>query len=373
MLGVVGGGEFGRYFVLAARQMGYRVTVLDPDLHSPAGAVADVHLVAEFTDSTALHTLAETCAAVTIDFENPPVESLQFLAERTVMRPSPAAVVTCRDRILEKAFLKEIGANVVPYRVITTADDLAAAADLTYPAILKIARFGHDGTGQKRVMKHDDLAAAWDGLGNVPCVLEHRLTLDRELSMIVARSTNDRVATFPLAQNHLIEGVLDTVYAPAWMPEGAAEAAAQLAAYIARELDYVGVLCVDLFISGYDVYVNGLAPHPQNTGHYTVDFALTSQFEQQVRALCGQGLGDTTLSTPGAATVNLLGEMWEHGEPMWHGVFGNPSAHLHLYGNGEPRPGRRMGHLNVGADTALGATNLARRLRKLVKLDSPPA
>jgi 5-(carboxyamino)imidazole ribonucleotide synthase len=135
----------------------------------------------------------------------------------------------------------------------------------------------------------------------------------------------------------------------------------------------VGVLCVDLFISGYDVYVNGLAPHPQNTGHYTVDFALTSQFEQQVRALCGQGLGDTTLSTPGAATVNLLGEMWEHGEPMWHGVFGNPSAHLHLYGNGEPRPGRRMGHLNVGADTALGATNLARRLRKLVKLDSPPA
>ena len=215
--------KFGRFFVLAARQMGYQVTVLDPDPLSPAGALANTHLIAEYDDTSALQTLASTCAAVTVDFENPPVESLKFLADHTVVRPSPEAVAICQDRILEKAFLKEIGANVAPYRVITTPDDLAAAADLTFPAILKPARFGLDGKGQKRVMKFDDLADAWANLGNVPCVLEHRLTLDREISMMVVRSTNNRVATYPLAQNHLIEGVLDTTYVPAWMPEGAAD------------------------------------------------------------------------------------------------------------------------------------------------------
>lgn len=375
MLGIVGGGHLGRYFVLAARSMGYRVTVLDPDQRSLAGAVADVHLVAAHDDQAALQTLADTCAAVTIDFEHAPTTALEFLDQHVVVRPSPEAVAICQDRIREKTFLKEIGANVVPYRVVQSADDIASIIDesqLTFPAILKTARLHNDGKSQKRVMKPDDLAAAWDLLGNVPCVLEHRFTLDRELSMVVVRTPNDQVVTGPLAQNHLIEGVLDTTYVPAWMPEGAAEAAAALGAYIARELGFVGVLGIELFLTGYDVYVNELVPHPDSTGLYSLDFAATSQFEQQVRALCGQGLGDSSLTARGAAMVNLFGDHWDNGDPVWNSVLVSQAAHLHLYGHSEPAPARRMGHINVSADNALGATNLARKLRKLAK-GNPPA
>jgi 5-(carboxyamino)imidazole ribonucleotide synthase len=374
MLGVLGGGQLGRYFVLAARSMGYRVTVLEPDPTSPAGSVADVHLVAPYDDAPALQTLADTCAAVTTEFENPPAASLEFLARHTVVRPSPDAIAIVQDRITEKTFLDEIGVNVAPWRPIETDDDIAMAADFTFPVVLKTARFGYDGKGQKRCHTFDTLAEAWEELGRVPCVLEERLTLDRELSVVLARGADGTVATYPVAQNHHVHGILDTTYVPAWLPnESDHQAAAELCSHIARELDYVGVLGVEMFVVGNDVLVNELAPRPHNTGHFTLDACHTSQFEQQVRALCGLGLGDTSLTAPGAAMVNLLGDLWANGEPNWQFAFADPRTHLHLYGKTEPRPGRKMGHLTVTADTALGASSLARRTRKNCKPGEPAA
>lgn len=364
MLGVLGGGQLGRYFVLAARTMGYRTTVLEPDPGSPAGAVADVHLVAAYDDPAALEQLAATCAVVTTEFENAPAEAMAQLAARIPVRPSPAALATTQDRIAEKQFLDDIGVGVAPYVVIVTDADLADAAGFSFPAILKTARLGYDGKGQIRCAYATDLAAAWDELGRVPCVLEQRLPLDRELSLVLARTADGRVACYPVSQNQHVHGILDVSYTPANLPGTAPADAAELCTYIAEELQFVGVMAVEMFVVGRDVLVNELAPRPHNSGHYTLDACLTSQFEQQVRAICGLALGDTKLVVPGVAMVNLLGQLWADGEPQWQNVLGNSAAHLHLYGKSEPRAGRKMGHLTVTTGTAMGATSLARRLRK---------
>ncbi|MEI8238756.1 MAG: 5-(carboxyamino)imidazole ribonucleotide synthase [Actinomycetota bacterium] len=364
MLGVLGGGQLGRYFVIAARSMGYRVTVLEPDPHSPAGALADVHLAAAYDDHAALQQLADTCVVVTTEFENPPASSLEFLEAHTLVRPSAASIAIVQDRILEKGFLDDIGVNVARWVSIENDDDVNAAHDFGFPAVLKTARLGYDGKGQKRVHAFDALPAAFDELGRVACVLEERLTLDRELSVVIARTADDRVAAYPVAQNHHIHGILDTTYVPAWLPGDGHEQAAQLCYSIARALDYVGVLAVEMFVVGNDVLVNELAPRPHNSGHYTLDAAHTNQFEQQVRAVCGLGLGDTSLSAPAAAMVNLLGDLWADSDPDWSVALADPSAHLHLYGKRDALPGRKMGHLTVTAENALTASSLARRLRK---------
>ena len=365
MLGILGGGQLGRYFVMAARTMGYRTTVLEPDPHAPAGALADVHLVAAYDDPAALAQMAATCAVITTEFENAPAEALRAIEPSVPLRPSPHAIGICQDRIAEKAFLDEIGVGVCPYLPIRSAADVAAAAtDLTFPAVLKTARLGYDGKGQVRVTTHADLAAAWAQLGEVPCVLEQRLFLTRELSMVLARTADGRTACYPLAQNQHVHGILDTTSVPAHVPKEANDDAAELCTYIAEELGFVGVMGVEMFVVGNDVLVNELAPRPHNTGHYTLDACLTSQFEQQVRAVCGLALGPTKLQVPGVAMVNLLGDLWADGEPRWAEALAEPSAHLHLYGKAEARPGRKMGHLTVTTGTAMGATSLARRLRK---------
>lgn len=364
MLGILGGGQLGRYFVMAARTMGYRTTVLEPDAHAPAGAVADVHLVAAYDDPDALARMADTCAVITTEFENAPASALLTIAERVLICPSPHAIGITQDRIAEKAFLTRIGANVAPYRVIETEADLAAASTLGFPAILKTARLGYDGKGQRGCASMADVADAWDELGQVPCVLEQRLNLLRELSVVLARTADDRVECFPVGQNHHVHGILDTTYVPASLPAGAADAASELCTHIARELDFVGVMAVEMFVVGNDVLVNELAPRPHNTGHFTLDACVTSQFEQQVRAVCGLALGSAELRVPGVAMVNLLGDLWAAGEPHWEMALQNPAAHLHLYGKADARPGRKMGHLTVHGATALGATSLARRLRK---------
>jgi 5-(carboxyamino)imidazole ribonucleotide synthase len=364
MLGIVGGGQLGRYFVLAARTMGYRVTVLEPDPTSPAGAVADVHLVAAYDDPDALEQLAATCAAVTIEFENAPASALASIADRTVLHPSPEAIAICQDRIAEKAFLDDIGAPVGPYTTVTDEATLAAAADFSYPAILKTARNGYDGKGQVACADHDEVAAAWQSLGNVPCVLEQKLPLDRELSVVLARTADDRVAAYPVSQNQHLRGVLDVSHTPAYLPPGAPEAATELCLYIARELGFVGVMAVEMFVVGNDVFVNEIAPRPHNSGHYTLNACNTSQFEQQVRAVCGLALGETELRVKGLAMANLMGDLWEQGEPDWSKVLVNPAAYLHLYGKAEARPGRKMGHLTIVAGTAMGSADLARRLRR---------
>jgi 5-(carboxyamino)imidazole ribonucleotide synthase len=369
MIGILGGGQLGRYFVIAAHQMGYRTTVLEPDPHSPAGKLADVHLVADYDDPAALAQLADTCAVVTVEFENAPAEGLATIADRTAVHPPPSAIAITQDRAKEKEFLEDIGAPVAPYMIIDSEADLEAAATFEYPAILKTARLGYDGKGQHGVWAYSDLAGYWEQLGKVPCVLEKKLSLDRELSMVIARTADDRVACYPVSQNQHIKGILDTSYAPAYLPADGNEAAAELCVYIARELGFIGVMAVEMFVVGNDVFVNEIAPRPHNTGHYTLDVCITSQFEQQVRAVCGLALGETRLLVPGVSMVNLLGDLWEHGEPKWERALENAAVHLHLYGKAEPRPGRKMGHMTVATGTAMGATALARRLRKLLTAD----
>lgn len=360
-LGVLGGGQLGQYFVMAARTMGYRTVVLEPDPHAPAGRAADEHLVAAYDDREALEHLARTCAVVTTEFENPPAQALTYLSERTRVHPSPHVVAIIQDRIAEKASLVQAGFAVGPYAVIEQPEHLASAP-VRYPAILKTARLGYDGKGQVSVDSADELAAAWDRLGRVPCILEERLPLDAELSVVLARNAADGIAAFAPTNNVHRGGILELSIAPAQGP--LARAATDLAVRIARSLDYVGVLGVEMFVVGDQLLVNELAPRPHNSGHWTLDAAHTSQFEQQVRAVCGLPLGDSTMSAPAAAMVNLLGDLWDPGEPDWAVALSSPNAHLHLYGKGEPRPGRKMGHLTVLGDTVAWASNEALDLRR---------
>ncbi|MDO8362124.1 MAG: 5-(carboxyamino)imidazole ribonucleotide synthase [Actinomycetota bacterium] len=364
MLGILGGGQLGRYFVMAARTMGYRTTVLEPDADAPAGKVADVHLVAAYDDPAALDQLAATCSVVTTEFENAPAAAMQRLAAHVPVHPSPTAIATCQDRLAEKQFLDGIGVAVAPYMAIITEQHLADAAGFTFPAILKTNRLGYDGKGQVRCTSHAELADAWQQLGGVACVLEQRMHLDRELSMVLARTADGRVACYPVSQNQHVHGILDVSYTPANLPGSGPEDAAELCTYIAESLGFVGVMAVEMFVVGRDVLVNELAPRPHNSGHYTLDACLTSQFEQQVRAVCGLALGTTKLVVPGVSMVNLMGDLWAEGEPHWRAALSQPNAHLHLYGKREPRPGRKMGHLTVTSGSPMGATSLARRIRK---------
>ncbi len=357
-LGVLGGGQLGRYFVMAARTMGYRTVVLEPDPNAPAGKVADEHLVASFDDDAALQHLASNCAAVTTEFENPPATAMHWLADHTVVRPSPSAIAITQDRRTEKKFLDAAGVPIAPFAVIENDTDVDAAVDFRYPAILKTARLGYDGKGQIAVAAHGELRAAWRLLSDQPCVLEQRLNLDSELSVLLARASSGRTAIYPVVANTHVDGILDCTVVPC-----AAPGATDLAAAVAARLDYVGVLAVEMFVVDGALVVNELAPRPHNSGHWTLDAARTSQFEQQVRALCGMGLGDPSLCAPAVAMVNLLGDLWSDGEPNWSAALAEPEASLHLYGKQTPRPGRKMGHITVTAPSAHEAERSARAIR----------
>jgi 5-(carboxyamino)imidazole ribonucleotide synthase len=358
-LGIVGGGQLGRYFVMAARTMGYRTIVLEPDPHAPAGRVADEHIVAGYGDRAALHQLASSCAVVTTEFENPPAAAMEWLTEQTVVCPSAAAIAIAQDRRAEKVFLGDAGIPTAPFVVIETDDDLAAAATgFSFPAILKTARLGYDGKGQVALASHDALAPAWALFDRQPCVLEQRLPLEGEVSVVMARGASGATAVYPVARNTHVDGILDCTVVPF-----AAPGAADLACEIAAALAYVGVLAVEMFIVGGRLVVNELAPRPHNSGHWTLDAARTSQFEQQVRAVCGAGLGDPSLVAPAVAMVNLLGDLWTDGEPGWSAALAHPASSLHLYGKEVARPGRKMGHLTVTAANPEEAQRLAKAVR----------
>lgn len=349
-LGMLGGGQLGRFFVLAAAELGYRTWVLDPDEASPAGRAADRHLVAGYADADALAELADGCAAVTTEFENVPASSLEVLAASTVVRPSAAAVAVCQERSAEKAFLHDHGFPCAPSIVVDDEADLDAADDALFPGIVKVARFGYDGRGQAVVRDRDEARAAFGGFGGQRCVLERRVRLDGELSVVLARSAAGDVAAFPPAENRHVGGMLDTSVVPARVDPALADEAVAVAIRIAEALRYVGTLGVELFVSEGRVLVNELAPRPHNSGHYTLDACATDQFEQQVRALCGLPLGDGRAQAA-AVMVNLLGDLWfdgdERREPDWAALFGVPGLQLRLYGKAEPRPGRKMGHFTV--------------------------
>jgi 5-(carboxyamino)imidazole ribonucleotide synthase len=373
-IGMLGGGQLGRYALMAARTMGYRTVVLEPDPSAPAGALADEHLVAAYDDTAALDHMASTCAVVTTEFENPPAAAMHRLAEAVLVRPSASAVEVAQDRRIEKRTLAAAGVPVGPFAVIDSDDDLPmSAATVGFPAILKTARLGYDGKGQVAVGSPDELVAAWRSLGGVPCVLEQRLALRQEISVLVARSPDGATVAYPLAENVHVGGILDLTVVPARVRDTIADAAVELASRIAETLDYIGVLAVEMFLvddgaphgeeSGLRLLVNEIAPRPHNSGHWTLDGARTDQFAQQIRAVCGVGLGSTEMVAPAAAMVNLLGDRWGNGEPDWAAVLAHPDAALHLYGKAEARPGRKMGHITVLADSVDAAASLALRLR----------
>ncbi|MHB1429395.1 MAG: 5-(carboxyamino)imidazole ribonucleotide synthase [Rhodocyclaceae bacterium] len=355
-LGMLGGGQLGRFFVIAAHEMGYRVVVLDPDPHSPAGRIADAHITAGYEDAEALERLAGQCAAVTTEFENVPADTLAFLSKYVTVRPNAEAVRTCQNRSEEKAFLKRHGFPHAPYADIRSEDDLRSAHAGLFPGILKVARFGYDGKGQARVNSRAEAMAAWNGFRNEPCVLEQQLKLDYEVSVVLARDEAGKVKCFPTAENSHRKGILDVSIVPARTSGCLAGNAEEIAEGIAQQMDYIGTLAVEFFVVHGQLHVNEMAPRPHNSGHYTLDACIANQFEQQVRALCGLPLGEARAHSA-AVMVNLLGDIWyrddpHHArEPDWGKLFAVPNLKLHLYGKHHPRPGRKMGHFTVtGAD-----------------------
>ncbi|MCU0735686.1 MAG: 5-(carboxyamino)imidazole ribonucleotide synthase, partial [Methylotetracoccus sp.] len=327
-----------------------RVTVLDPDQDSPAGSIADVHVRADYDDRTALEEMVATCAAVTTEFENVPAESLRYLARGLRVSPGAACVAIAQDRIAEKRYIASAGLEVAPFVAVETAADLDGNLDGFLPGILKLARLGYDGKGQVRVTTGEEAKAAWVSLERKPCVLERRLELLTEVSVIVARSCAGQAMTFPVAENRHEAGILDMSIVPARVSADVAERARQMAAALAEAMDYVGVLAVEFFVLDADrLVINEIAPRPHNSGHYTLDACTTDQFEQQVRTLCGLPPGETRLLTP-VVMVNLLGDIWRDDEPAWDKLLSQPNVKLHLYGKKSARIGRKMGHFNVLAE-----------------------
>ncbi|MHB1235928.1 MAG: 5-(carboxyamino)imidazole ribonucleotide synthase [Gallionella sp.] len=352
-LGVLGGGQLGRYFVMAARELGYRVLVLDPDSHSTAGRIADEHLIAAYDDQDALNRMAESCAAITMEFESVPADSLAYLAKFVPVRPSAEAVAICQNRSVEKDFLRRHDFPHAPYADIRSEDDIKNAPANLFPGILKVARFGYDGKGQIRVKGRDDALVAFHQFKNEPCILERHMALDYEMSVVLTRDENGKIECFPASQNQHRHGVLDCSVVPAREDSGhLAVKARELAEGIAARMDYIGTLGVEFFVIDGALYVNEMAPRPHNSGHYTLDACVTNQFEQQVRALCGLPLGDAKPHSA-AVMVNLLGDLWYSGgsghtrEPDWYKLLAVPNLKLHLYGKRHARPGRKMGHFTV--------------------------
>lgn len=368
-LGVLGGGQLGRMFAVAARTLGYRVAVLDADPDSPAAQFADVHLCAPYDDERALQALATQCAAITTEFENVPAHTLHVLGGLGIVRPPPAAVAIAQDRISEKRFLREHGFPVGRFAVIETETHVAAAAAAVgYPAILKSSRLGYDGKGQVPVAAAHAVAGAFAKLGRVPCVLEERIDLAVEISAIIARRASGEVVAFPVAENEHTDGILDVSIVPARVKSALAKEAIAITTAIAERLHYCGVLALEFFVSrDGQLLVNEMAPRPHNSGHYTVDACVTSQFEQQVRTLCDLPLGDARLLSP-AVMVNILGDMWRGGQPpAWDQVLTHPQTKLHLYGKRAARPGRKMGHFTCLAPEVDQALALALSIRQALR------
>jgi 5-(carboxyamino)imidazole ribonucleotide synthase len=347
-LGMLGGGQLGRMFTVAARTMGYRVIVLDPDPDSPAGRIADEHLHASFTDRWALDQLGASCAAVSTEFENIPAKALRVLEAQTIVRPAARVLEVTQNRIREKTFLRQAGFSTAAFAVVEDESGLAQAmAGIAGPAILKRADFGYDGKGQVPCDSLEQAREAFLEMGSVACVLEERIDLAVELSAIIARSSGGEIVCYPVAENVHSGGILDTTLIPARVGPELNRAVEDMAGGIAEALNCCGVMAVEFFVDETGrVLVNEIAPRPHNSGHYTLDACVTSQFEQQVRMICDLPAGSIALHSP-IVMVNLLGELWARGTPPWGELLADPCLKLHLYGKRTARPGRKMGHFSV--------------------------
>ena len=363
MLGILGGGQLGAMFTVAAKTMGYQVTVLDPDPDAPAAQFADVHLCSDFNNAEALQNMAK-CAAVTTEFENVSAESMRWLAQYTVVSPSGNCVAIAQDRQLEKEWIARAGLTTVPYTVISTESDINDSLNALLPGILKTATLGYDGKGQITVDSLAELQAAFTRLRHVRCVLEKKVDLHAEISVVVARLDNQHTVCFPPAENQHQNGILAYSVVPARLPQSVLKQAENMANQLAQAMDYQGVMAVEMFIAGNEMQllVNEIAPRPHNSGHYTLDTCISDQFQQQVRLMCGLPPAATDLLMP-CCMANILGDVWpEIGEPNWNAVLNHKTACLHLYGKKQVRPGRKMGHFTVLADNPDQAWQTARNL-----------
>jgi len=367
-IGIFGGGQLARMTAMAAKRMGYRVIVLDPTPDCPAGQVADDEITAAYDDVEAARELARRSAVVTAEFENVPADTLAAIEPLVPVRPASRVLRIAQNRIAEKSFLAEHHFPVPRFCPVRSRDELLEAVQIIgYPAVLKTATGGYDGKGQVKIEHPEEAETAWERLGKVDCVLEEFVPLDKELSVIVARNGRGERTVYPVAENTHANHILDTSVMPARIPAPLAKEAQELALAIAEALDVVGLLCVEIFLAQDGrLLVNELAPRPHNSGHQTFDAAVTSQFEQLIRAICNLPLGSTKLFQP-VAIANLLGDLWADGEPNWTAALELPEVKVHLYGKAEPRSGRKMGHLTATGETpdeALARVLKARRRLK---------
>lgn len=353
-LGILGSGQLGRMLAIAARQLGYRVHVYSPDSHTPAGQVSDLEVVAPYEDLDRVREFARGVDVVTFEFENVPSATSRVCAEVTPVRPDGEVLHVTQHRLREKTFLQSHGFPVTPFRRITTLTDLQQAArDLGLPAVLKTASFGYDGKGQQKLRSSEELPQAFEALQGAEGIYEAFVDFEKEISVVAARTSDGGLATFPVFENTHAHHILDVTFAPANLSRKQTQDAEDLARGILDALKVVGLLTVEMFLTRDGrVLVNELAPRTHNSGHLTLDACVTSQFEQQLRSVCGLPLGSTQLRRP-AAMANLLGDVWidAGGTPDWAAALKDPDIKLHLYGKKEPRRGRKMGHLTAVANT----------------------
>jgi 5-(carboxyamino)imidazole ribonucleotide synthase len=366
---VLGSGQLGRMFAISARRMGYRVHTYSPDRDSPTGQIADVEIDAPYEDLDRVRAFASAVDAVTFEFENVPAETAEAAAGCALVRPAGEVLHTTQHRLREKTFLSRHGFPITRFEPIREPADLDRVAPDFGPGILKTAGFGYDGKGQYRVNTLADAVSAWSAMGRQEAVLEAVVDFEAELSVIGVRGADSECVFFAPSSNHHVAGILDVSFAPApFGPKIASEAIA-ITRGILEQLDVTGVLCVEFFLTRDGrLLVNELAPRPHNSGHLTIDACVTSQFEQQLRSVCGLPLGSTEMPRP-AAMANLLGDLWAGGEPGWPAALALPEVKLHLYGKSEPRAGRKMGHLTATAATAQEAKRRVLAARSLLTGD----
>lgn len=365
-VGVLGSGQLGRMFAIAARRMGYRVHTFSPDEDTPTGQVSDVEVKASYNDLNAVRQFASQVSVVTFEFENVPAETAAAAAECAPVRPGGHVLHIAQHRLREKTFLREAGFPVTRFRRVGSRAELdPCVADIGMPSILKSADFGYDGKGQFRITSAEDFDEAWQAAGGREAVLEAMVDFVCEISVVAARSHDGSFVHFGAVENHHSNGILDVSIAPARIAPETAAKAEEIARAVLEKLEVTGVLCVEFFVCrNGDLLINELAPRPHNSGHFTFDANLTSQFEQQLRAVCALPLGSVEQFQP-AAMANLLGDLWEREEPDWVAATAIPNVKLHLYGKIEPRAGRKMGHLTALAATveqALADVKAARRV-----------
>lgn len=366
-IGVLGSGQLGRMFAIAARRMGYRVHTFSPDEDTPTGQVADYEITASYDDLDAVKKFARGVAAVTFEFENVPSSTVEAAAQFALVRPGGHVLHIAQHRLREKTFLSENGFPVAPFRHIRNEEDLRNALDeIGYPSVLKTAGFGYDGKGQTKIRGAEDIATAIEALKTGESVLEGFIDFEKEVSVVAARGADGVFVHYGVIENEHANHILDVSLSPANVSPKVEKEAIEITRGVLETLDVVGVMCVEFFLTRDEkLLINELAPRPHNSGHLTFDASVTSQFEQQLRAVCGLPLGSTALLKP-AAMANLLGDLWEGGEPNWAKLLLCPPLKLHLYGKTEARRGRKMGHLTAFGYNSQEAARLVRSARDVL-------